>query len=76
MLNLPKGIAPSMLGNRVLTRGDYLLTTPVCPYVIPFIPDFFKVDPQIKKNRMANSVDPDETAHYEPSYQDLHCLQR
>ena len=25
---------------------------------------------------MANSVDPDETAHYEPSHQDLHCLQR
>ena len=26
-------------------------------------------------NRMADSVDPDETAHYEPSHQDLHCLQ-
>ena len=26
------------------------------------------------QNRMANSVDPDETAHYEPSHQDLHCL--
>ena len=25
---------------------------------------------------MANSVDPDETARYEPSYQDLHCLHR
>ena len=25
---------------------------------------------------MANSVDPDETARYEPSHQDLHCLQR
>ena len=25
---------------------------------------------------MANSVDPDEMAHYEPSHQDLHCLQR
>ena len=24
---------------------------------------------------MANSVDPDETVHYEPSHQDLHCLQ-
>ena len=24
---------------------------------------------------MANSVDPDETARYEPSHQDLHCLQ-
>ena len=23
---------------------------------------------------MANSVDPDETAHYEPSHQDLYCL--
>ena len=26
------------------------------------------------QNRMANSVDPDEMAHYEPSHQDLHCL--
>ena len=26
-------------------------------------------------NRMANSVDPDETAHNEPSHQDLHYLQ-
>ena len=24
---------------------------------------------------MANSIDPDETAHNEPSHQDLHCLQ-
>ena len=24
---------------------------------------------------MANSVDPDETASYEPSHLDLHCLQ-
>ena len=28
------------------------------------------------KNWMANSVDPDEMAHYEPSHQDLHCLQK
>ena len=31
------------------------------------------------KNRMANSVDsadPDETANYEPSYLDIHCLQK
>ena len=26
-------------------------------------------------NRMADSVDPDETAHNEPSHQDLHCFQ-
>ena len=26
-------------------------------------------------NRMANSVNPDETACYEPSHLDLHCLQ-
>ena len=26
-------------------------------------------------NRMANSVDPDETARSEPSHLDLHCLQ-
>ena len=25
---------------------------------------------------MANSVDPDETAHYELSHLDLHCLQK
>ena len=25
---------------------------------------------------MANCVDPDEMAHYEPSHLDLHCLQR
>ena len=25
---------------------------------------------------MANSVDPDETAHYEPSHLDLHRLQK
>ena len=28
------------------------------------------------KNRMADSVDPDEMAHYEPSHLDLHCLYR
>ena len=28
------------------------------------------------KNRMTNSVDPDETACYEPSHLDLHCLHR
>ena len=28
------------------------------------------------KNRTANSVDPDEMAHYEPSHLDLHCLHR
>ena len=28
------------------------------------------------QNRMANSVEPDETAHYEPPHQALHCLHR
>ena len=28
------------------------------------------------KNGMANNVDPDEKARYEPSYLDLHCLHR
>ena len=28
------------------------------------------------KNRMANSVDPDEMAHYEPSHLDLHCMHK
>ena len=27
-------------------------------------------------NRMANSVDPDEMAHYEPPHLDLYCLHR
>ena len=25
---------------------------------------------------MSNSIDPDETAHYEPSHLDLRCLQK
>ena len=29
---------------------------------------------QTDTNTNANSVDPDETAYYEPSHQDLHCL--
>ena len=60
-------------------------------FVYPFIPGFLKwIIPSLNlvrtiasfkvfsqnKNRMANSVDPDETAHYEPSHQDLHCLQK
>ena len=28
-----------------------------------------------EKTEKANSVDPDEMAHYEPSHLDLHCLQ-
>ena len=37
----------------------------------------FQIGVSIKnQNRMANSVDPDETAHYEPSHQDLRCLQK
>ena len=27
------------------------------------------------KDKRANTVDPDETAHYEPSHLDLQCLQ-
>ena len=37
------------------------------------------MDPRIKgviRNTMANSIDPDETARYEPSHMDLYCLQR
>ena len=30
----------------------------------------------VKNHRMANCVGPDETAHYEPSHQDLQCLYR
>ena len=29
-----------------------------------------------KKKRKANDVDPDETARYEPSHLELHCLHR
>ena len=28
------------------------------------------------KDKMPNSVDPDETAHYELSHLDIHCLRR
>ena len=30
--------------------------------------------PSTTKAEFANTVDPDETAHYEPSHLDLHCL--
>ena len=37
----------------------------------------FQIEASVKnQNRMANSVDPDVMAHYEPSHQDLHCLQK
>ena len=29
-----------------------------------------------KPNKMTNIVDPDETALYEPSHHDIHCLQK
>ena len=38
---------------------------------------YFKWGFQSKiNNRMANSVDPDEMAHYKPSRLGLHCLQK
>ena len=38
---------------------------------------FFQIGMSVRnKNRMANSVDPDETARYEPSQLDLHGLQK
>ena len=30
----------------------------------------------LNQKRIANNVNPDETAHYEPSHLDLHCLRR
>ena len=60
-------------------------------FLNPFTPAFLKwahsslnLDTSIVENRgfslrsrtMANSVHPDETARYEPSHLDLHCLQR
>ena len=33
-----------------------------------------KTTMQQQKVEFANSVDPDEVAHYEPSHLDLHCL--
>ena len=36
-----------------------------------------KYGSQLKdQTSMAHIVDPDETVNYEPSYQDLHCLQK
>ena len=29
-----------------------------------------------QKNRMATSVDPDETTRYDPTHLDLHCLHK
>ena len=60
-------------------------------FLNPFIPEFLKwtlpilsqvettaqiSDSFKNQTRMANKVDPDGTAHYEPSHQDLHCLQK
>ena len=57
----------------------------------PFIPEFLVTLPSLNlgmftdakiwfqskiRNRMANSVGPDETPRYEPSHLDLHCLHR
>ena len=56
--------------------------------VIPFIPEWtlllLNLDASIVANKdvsrksktIPNSVDPDETALYEPSHLDLHCLQK
>ena len=35
---------------------------------------FSPADQELKTDTSANKVDPDETAHNEPSHQDLHCL--
>ena len=35
---------------------------------------FNTFNPVDESESIANSVDPDETAHNEPSHQDLHCL--
>ena len=60
-------------------------------FLNPFIPEFLKwtlpilsqvettaqiSDSFKNQTRMANKVDPDGTAHYEPSHQGLHCLQK
>ena len=41
-------------------------------YINPFSPEDLK---WTLSSCMANSVDPDEMAHDEPSHLDLHCLQ-
>ena len=62
-----------------------------CCFCEPFHPRVSEVDSSIfesgqssfsksrilvkNQSSMANSLDPDETAHYEPSHQTLHCLQ-
>ena len=67
-----------------------IVTKLVCSYFRhlynnPFTPMFLNVDmltvakwdaSQKPMNRMANRVDPDETAPYEPSHLDLRGLQR
>ena len=35
-----------------------------------------KQQQQQQKKTMANTVDPDDIAYYEPSHLDLHCLHR
>ena len=48
------------------------------PDIMPNIKAYYKCLThsalQTKPGTCANSVDPDETAHNEPSHQDLHCL--
>ena len=53
-----------------LYLGNYSQESMQCFVFNPFSP----VD-QTKAPTLANSVDPDDTAHDEPSHQDLHCLQ-
>ena len=34
----------------------------------------FKLETDLKVEKIANNVDLDEAAHYEPPHRDLHCL--
>ena len=69
-------------------ESEYFQTT--C--ISPFIPEFLKLTlPSLNldmsfavnryfrlnsKHRLVNSIDPDETARYEPSHHDIFCLHR
>ena len=56
--------------------GEFQTTFVVCFFIFCFTNSRLERRLYAKlKNWMSNSVDPDETAHYEPSHLDLCCLQ-
>ena len=53
----------------IAKRG--FLIYPIYPAIFGHLNPFSTAE---ENNCSANSVDPSETAHHEPSHQDLHCL--